>query len=66
MKQETQALTMKKATLTAWTNILYKQGVIDLSRRTRMIAAIEKMKEPPEEYNEALDAEETEGIQMVG
>ena len=46
MKQETKQLTMKKATLTAWAKILYKEGIIDLSRCTRMISAIDRLKEP--------------------
>lgn len=38
------ALILKKQTLTAWTNLLYKQGKINLAKRTKMITAIEKLK----------------------
>lgn len=42
-KKDSQALQMKKATLTAWTRLLFKQGKIDLVKCNRMITAIERL-----------------------
>ena len=36
---------MKKLTLTAWTRILYRKGMIDLARANRMEALIQRMTE---------------------
>lgn len=44
-KQDSQELTMKKLTLTAWANILYRKGMIDSAKRGRMITLIEAMKD---------------------
>ena len=37
-RQDSPALMLKKQTLTAWTQILYNQGKIDLDKRSKMIA----------------------------
>ena len=44
-RQDSQELTMKKLTLTAWARILYQKGMIDSARLGRMITLIEQMKE---------------------
>ena len=44
-RQDSQELTMKKLTLTAWTRILYRKGMIDLARANRMEALIQRMTE---------------------
>lgn len=44
-KPESEALQLKKLTLTAWARILYKQGKIDSAKLGRMITLIEKLKE---------------------
>ena len=61
----TQELELKKATLTAWTNILYKQGVIDCSKRSRMIAAIEKLRGTAEPVSQKQNKSEMKGIKVV-
>ena len=43
--QDSQELTMKKLTLTAWANILYRKGMIDSAKLGRMITLIEAMKD---------------------
>ena len=45
-RQDSQELTMKKLTLTAWARILYRKGMIDAAKLGRMITLIERMKEP--------------------
>lgn len=42
-KQDTQALKMKKLTLTAWAHILYRRGMIDAARLRRMIQLIDNV-----------------------
>lgn len=44
-RADSQELTMKKLTLTAWARILYHKGMIDAARLNRMIALIENLKE---------------------
>ena len=44
-KPDAPALTMKKLTLTAWANILYRKGMIDSAKLGRMITLIEAMKD---------------------
>ncbi len=44
-RQDSQELTMKKLTLTAWTRILCKQGMIDIARANRMEAMIQRLTE---------------------
>lgn len=44
-RQDSQELTMKKLTLTAWANILYHKGMIDSAKLGRMITLIEAMKD---------------------
>jgi hypothetical protein len=44
-KTDSQALQMKKLTLTAWAHMLFKQGQIDAARLGRMLTLIERMKE---------------------
>lgn len=44
-KTDSQALAMKKLTLTAWAQLLHRSGMIDAARLGRMITLIEKMKE---------------------
>ncbi|MBP0976130.1 MAG: hypothetical protein J6S92_07110 [Oscillospiraceae bacterium] len=44
-RQDSQELTMKKLTLTAWANILYRKGMIDSAKLGRMITLIEAMKD---------------------
>lgn len=36
-------LTLKKQTLTAWVQILYKKGIIDCTRLGKMTALIERL-----------------------
>lgn len=45
-RADSQELTMKKLTLTAWARLLHRQGMIDASKLGRMITLIERMKEP--------------------
>jgi hypothetical protein len=42
---DSQELTMKKLTLTAWARLLHRNGMIDAAKLGRMITLIEKMKE---------------------
>ena len=42
-KKSAQELELKKKTLEAWARILYKEGLIDLTRCNRMIEAIAKL-----------------------
>ena len=44
-RQDSQELTMKKMTLTAWARILYRKGMIDAAKLGRMITMIEELKE---------------------
>lgn len=44
-RADSQELTMKKLTLTAWARILYRKGMIDAARLNRMIALIDNLKE---------------------
>ena len=44
-RQDSQELTMKKLTLTAWANILYRKGMIDSAKLGRMITLIEAIKD---------------------
>ena len=44
-RADSQELTMKKLTLTAWARILYHKGKIDAARLNRMIALIDNLKE---------------------
>ena len=44
-KTDSQELTMKKLTLTAWAHILYRKGMIDAAKLSRMTALIDKLKE---------------------
>ena len=44
-RQDSQELTMKKLTLTAWARILYRKGMIDAAKLGRMITMIEKLRE---------------------
>ena len=44
-RQDSQELTLKKLTLTAWANILYRKGMIDSAKLGRMITLIEAMKD---------------------
>ncbi len=44
-RADSQELTMKKLTLTAWARILYHKGMIDAARLNRMIALIDNLKE---------------------
>ena len=44
-RPDSQELTMKKLTLTAWARILYRKGMIDAARLNRMIALIDNLKE---------------------
>ena len=44
-RQDSQERTMKKMTLTAWAQILYRKGMIDSAKLGRMIALIEAMKD---------------------
>ena len=37
-------LALKKQTLEAWANLLYKEGMIDVSRCSRMVEAIGKLR----------------------
>ena len=43
MKKDSPELLMKKATLTAWTRLLLKQGKIDITKCNKMLAAIERL-----------------------
>lgn len=52
-QQESPELTLKKQTLTAWTQILYNQGMIDFAKRGRMLALIERMQTPTERKSAA-------------
>ena len=45
-RADSQELTMKKLTLTAWARLLHRQGMIDAAKLGRMITLIERMKEP--------------------
>ncbi len=65
MKHDTPALTLKKATLEAWTNILYQQGLIDLEKRTRMIAMINKLNGSPGSNDDHHETVEMDGVKMV-
>jgi hypothetical protein len=42
-RTESPELTLKKQTLTAWAQILYKKGVIDCTRLGKMMSLIERM-----------------------
>jgi hypothetical protein len=44
-KTDSQALELKKLTLTAWAHILYRKGMIDAAKLSRMTALIDKLKE---------------------
>ena len=44
-RQDSQELTMKKLTLTAWVRILYRKGMIDAAKLGRMITMIEELRE---------------------
>lgn len=44
-RADSQELTMKKLTLTAWARLLHRQGMIDAAKLGRMITLIERMKE---------------------
>ncbi len=44
-RQDSQKLTMKKLTLTAWAQILYRKGMIDATKLGRMITMIEELRE---------------------
>ena len=44
-RPDSQELTMKKLTLTAWAHILYRKGMIDAAKLSRMIALIDNLKE---------------------
>lgn len=44
-RADSQELTMKKLTLTAWARILYRKGMIDAARLNRMITLIDNLKE---------------------
>ncbi len=44
-RQDSQELTMKKLTLTAWARILYRKGMIDAAKLGRMITMIEELRE---------------------
>ena len=68
MKQDTPALALKKATLSAWAKILYKEDMIDLSRYTRMILAIWRFKDetPVSAEPEEAAPDEKTGLQMAG
>jgi len=44
-RPDSQELTMKKLTLTAWARILYRKGMIDAARLNRMLALIDNLKE---------------------
>ena len=44
-RQDSQELTMKKLTLTAWARILYRKGMIDAARLSRISALIGKLPE---------------------
>ncbi len=44
-RADSQELTMKKLTLTAWARILYHKGMIDAARLNHMIALIDNLKE---------------------
>ncbi len=37
-------LALKKQTLEAWANLLYKEGMIDIGRCSRMVEAIGKLR----------------------
>ena len=37
-------LKLKKQTLEAWANLLYKEGMIDIAKCSRMVEAIGKLK----------------------
>jgi hypothetical protein len=43
IKKDSPELLMKKATLTAWTRLLLKQGKIDITKCNKMLAAIERL-----------------------
>ena len=42
-RTESPELILKKQTLTAWAQILYKKGIIDCSRLGKMTALIERL-----------------------
>ena len=42
-KTESPELILKKQTLTAWANILYKRGIIDHVRLGKMVTLIERL-----------------------
>ena len=44
-RADSQELTMKKLTLTAWARILYHKGMIDAARLNGMSALIDNLKE---------------------
>ena len=44
-KTDSQELTMKKLTLTAWVRILHRNGMIDAAKLGRMLTLIEQIKE---------------------
>ena len=44
-RQDSQELTMKKLTLTAWAQILYRKGMIDAAKLGRMITMIKELRE---------------------
>lgn len=43
-KDKKAELALKKQTLEAWANLLYKEGMIDIERCSRMVEAIGKLK----------------------
>lgn len=43
-KDKKAELALKKQTLEAWANLLYKEGIIDVSRCSRMVEAIGRLK----------------------
>ncbi|WP_155250380.1 hypothetical protein [Ruminococcus flavefaciens] len=49
-KADSTELTLKKQTLTAWANILYKKGLIDAARLGRMTSMIERIDKGRKHY----------------
>lgn len=54
-RQDSQELTMKKLTLTAWARILYRKGMIDAAKLGRMITIIEDLKKTKAERKTIFD-----------
>ena len=49
-KADSTEVTLKKQTLTAWANILYKKGLIDVARLGRMTSMIERIDKGRKNY----------------